>query len=159
MELIEAHAGVQLPTAELQLGIRDLDHIRNFISGGGPAAFSDLPFLPVQIIICFLIHPFIGWATVFGATVIFFLTLATDLSVRRLTLQVSEKSMMPEGLEQNLTPQDLADLIAYLNTAPHPFGSATAELNHQILGFCNELNLKAIVQDPRMTTAIGGDAK
>ena len=72
--------------------LRDLDQIRNFISGGGPAAFSDLPFLPVQIIICFLIHPFIGWATVFGATVIFVLTLATDVSVRRLTLQVSEKS-------------------------------------------------------------------
>jgi len=72
--------------------LRDLDQIRNFISGGGPAAFSDLPFLPIQIIICFLIHPFIGWATVFGATVIFFLTLATDVSVRRLTLQVSEKS-------------------------------------------------------------------
>src|SRR5262249_15072134 len=35
--------------------------------------------------------PFIGWATVFGASVIFCLTLATDLSVRRLTLQVSEK--------------------------------------------------------------------
>jgi len=72
--------------------LRDLDQIRNFISGGGPAAFSDLPFLPIQIIICFLIHPFIGWATVFGATVIFLLTLATDVSVRRLTLQVSEKS-------------------------------------------------------------------
>lgn len=72
--------------------LRDLDQIRNFISGGGPAAFSDLPFLPIQIIICFLIHPFIGWATVFGATVIFILTLATDLTVRRLTLQVSEKS-------------------------------------------------------------------
>jgi len=72
--------------------LRDLDQIRNFISGGGPAAFSDLPFLPIQIIICFLIHPFIGWATVFGASVIFVLTLATDLTVRRLTLQVSEKS-------------------------------------------------------------------
>jgi ATP-binding cassette subfamily C protein len=27
--------------------LRDLDQIRNFISGGGPAAFSDLPFLPI----------------------------------------------------------------------------------------------------------------
>ena len=32
-----------------------------------------LPFLPIQIIICFLIHPFIGWATIFGASVIFVL--------------------------------------------------------------------------------------
>jgi putative heme-binding domain-containing protein len=36
-------------------------------------------------------------------------------------------SLMPEGLEQNMTPQDLANLIAYLNSAPHPFAAATAE--------------------------------
>jgi putative heme-binding domain-containing protein len=42
-------------------------------------------------------------------------------------IRASGLSMMPEGLEQNLSPQDLADLIAYLNTAPHPFGSATPE--------------------------------
>ncbi|PYJ00879.1 MAG: hypothetical protein DME25_19575, partial [Verrucomicrobia bacterium] len=36
-------------------------------------------------------------------------------------------SLMPEGLEQAITPQDLSDLIAYLNTSPHPFGSATPE--------------------------------
>jgi hypothetical protein len=34
---------------------------------------------------------------------------------------------MPEGLEQNITPQDLANLIAYLNSAPHPVGAATAQ--------------------------------
>src|SRR4029079_12241517 len=43
-------------------------------------------------------------------------------------IHASGLSMMPEGLEQSLSPQDLADLIAYLNTAPHPFGSATPEL-------------------------------
>jgi putative membrane-bound dehydrogenase-like protein len=36
-------------------------------------------------------------------------------------------SLMPEGLEQNMTPQDLANLIAYLNSAPHPFGTATLD--------------------------------
>ena len=36
-------------------------------------------------------------------------------------------SLMPEGLEQNMSPQDLANLIAYLNSAPHPFATATPE--------------------------------
>ena len=36
-------------------------------------------------------------------------------------------SLMPEGFEQAMTKQDLADLIAYLKTSPAPFGSATAE--------------------------------
>lgn len=34
-------------------------------------------------------------------------------------------SLMPEGLEQGLTPQDLADLIAWIKASPAMFGSAT----------------------------------
>ena len=34
---------------------------------------------------------------------------------------------MPEGLEQGLTPQDLADLFAYLQQGPAGFGTATPE--------------------------------
>jgi putative membrane-bound dehydrogenase-like protein len=37
-------------------------------------------------------------------------------------------SLMPEGLEQNMAPQDLADLIAWFKqSAPAPMGSANAE--------------------------------
>jgi putative heme-binding domain-containing protein len=36
-------------------------------------------------------------------------------------------SLMPEGFEQAMNHQDLADLIAYLKSSPAPFGSANAE--------------------------------
>jgi hypothetical protein len=42
-------------------------------------------------------------------------------------MRASGLSLMPEGLEQNLAPQDLANLIAYLKTSPRAFGSASAE--------------------------------
>jgi putative heme-binding domain-containing protein len=42
-------------------------------------------------------------------------------------IHASGLSLMPEGLDQNMSPQDLANLIAYLNSAPHPFGTATGE--------------------------------
>jgi putative membrane-bound dehydrogenase-like protein len=42
-------------------------------------------------------------------------------------MRASGLSLMPEGLEQNMTPQDLADLISYLNSGAHPFGTATPE--------------------------------
>jgi PrtD family type I secretion system ABC transporter len=71
--------------------LRDLDQIRSFIAGGGPAAFSDLPFLPFQVLICFLIDPLIGYAVIVGAVIIFFLTLATDITVRKATEQASER--------------------------------------------------------------------
>jgi ATP-binding cassette subfamily C protein len=71
--------------------LRDLDQIRGFIASGGPAAFADLPFLPIQILICFLISPIIGWMTVIGAGFIFLLALATDITVRGLSMAVAEK--------------------------------------------------------------------
>ncbi len=40
-------------------------------------------------------------------------------------LTASAVSLMPEGLEQGLVPQDLADLVAFLKQHPAPFGSAT----------------------------------
>jgi len=72
--------------------LRDLDQIRSFISGGGPAAFADLPFLPFQIIICFLIDPLIGYAVIIGAVIIFFLTLLTDVTVRKASEDASQRS-------------------------------------------------------------------
>jgi putative membrane-bound dehydrogenase-like protein len=44
-------------------------------------------------------------------------------------IRASNLSLMPEGLEQNLTPQDLAHLIAYLKqSGPQTFGRASPEL-------------------------------
>jgi putative membrane-bound dehydrogenase-like protein len=43
-------------------------------------------------------------------------------------LRASTLSLMPDGLEQAIAPQDMADLIAWLKQgAPAPFGSASAE--------------------------------
>jgi hypothetical protein len=42
-------------------------------------------------------------------------------------MRASGLSLMPEGLEQNMTPQDLANLIAYLKTSPRPFGTASGD--------------------------------
>jgi putative membrane-bound dehydrogenase-like protein len=43
-------------------------------------------------------------------------------------IRASPHSLMPEGLEQALTPQDLADLIAWIKQgAPAPFGGASPE--------------------------------
>lgn len=40
----------------------------------------------------------------------------------------SQRSMMPDGLEARVSPQQMADLIAFLRSAnPKPFGSAAAE--------------------------------
>lgn len=36
--------------------LRDLDQVRGFLSGAGPTALFDLPWMPLYIAICFLFH-------------------------------------------------------------------------------------------------------
>ncbi|HEX2354551.1 MAG TPA: type I secretion system permease/ATPase, partial [Xanthobacteraceae bacterium] len=58
--------------------VRDLDQIRGFLTSAGPTAIVDLPWMPVFLAICFLIHPLLGLAATIGATVLFIITLLTE---------------------------------------------------------------------------------
>lgn len=66
--------------------LRDLDQLRSFISGGGPPALFDLPWMPVYLSICFLFHPLIGAAAVVGMLVLVAITLLNDRATRRPTV-------------------------------------------------------------------------
>src|SRR5436190_2808876 len=68
--------------------LRDLDQIRAFFGSTGPTAFFDLPWMPLYIFICFLFHPWIGFAALFGALLLSSLTLFTELMTRKPTREV-----------------------------------------------------------------------
>ncbi|MFZ0528598.1 MAG: type I secretion system permease/ATPase [Xanthobacteraceae bacterium] len=63
--------------------IRDLDAVRGFLSGSGPVAFFDLPWMPVYLAICFLFHPYIGLTALAGAIILVTLTVVTEIKTRR----------------------------------------------------------------------------
>ena len=62
--------------------IRDLDTVRNFLSGPGPVAILDLPWIPVYLIFVYMLHPLLGMLATFGAVLLLVLTLLTDLLSR-----------------------------------------------------------------------------
>src|SRR6266516_7621455 len=68
-----------------QQPIRDLDHVRSFLSGGGPLAFLDLPFMPVYLLICFLFHVWIGMACLAGMAILIALAGLPELRTRNST--------------------------------------------------------------------------
>lgn len=68
--------------------LRNLDSLRSFLSGMGPIALFDLPWIPLYLVICFAFHPLIGLTALFGAIVLCALTILTEVYTRDSTRQV-----------------------------------------------------------------------
>ena len=99
--------------------MRDLDNVRSFLSGLGPTALFDLPWLPIYLIICFLFHPYIGLAALFGAIVLAVLTIMTEVKTREPTLAATKfavaRNTLAEASRRNaevLTAMGMTSRIA-----------------------------------------------
>jgi ATP-binding cassette subfamily C protein len=66
--------------------IRDLDQVQRFLSGSGPTAFFDMPFMPIFFIVAFLMHPVFGGLIVIGGIVIVVLSVMTEMRTREPTM-------------------------------------------------------------------------
>ncbi|MGL4441529.1 MAG: type I secretion system permease/ATPase [Bosea sp. (in: a-proteobacteria)] len=78
-----ARATVILPLrgaspSESMQPVRDLDTVRSFLSSLGPTALLDMPFVPIFLAGCFILHPWVGWFSVGGALIVVALTLLTE---------------------------------------------------------------------------------
>jgi ATP-binding cassette subfamily C protein len=78
--------------------LRDLDYVRSFLSSGGPAAFFDLPWLPIYLGICFLFHFWIGVTALAGSLVLIALALLTEYRVRAPTKEAARFAMTRTAL-------------------------------------------------------------
>jgi len=80
--------------------LRDLDSVRSFLSGSGPNALFDLPWLPVYLVICFLFHPYIGLAALFGAIILGIITMMTETMTRDPTRAATTFAMARQSLAE-----------------------------------------------------------
>ncbi len=78
---------------------RDLDSVRTFLSGQGPGAFCDLPWIPLYLGICFLFHFWIGVAALSGGAILISLTLGVELATKRIQREGAQlaQSGMSQG--------------------------------------------------------------
>ncbi|MEZ0169281.1 type I secretion system permease/ATPase [Microvirga sp. TS319] len=85
--------------------IRDVDTIRGFLSSLGPTALFDMPFMPIFLIGCFMIHPWIGVFSVIGGVCIIILTIYTDAKSKEpsyeLTKSGAERHALAETSRRN----------------------------------------------------------
>jgi PrtD family type I secretion system ABC transporter len=82
--------------------LRDLDQLRSFVGSSGPLALFDLPFLPLFLVLCWLIHPLIGLVALVGGGVLLAVAVLSELGGRR-----SAAALVEEGTRR----ADLADAM------------------------------------------------
>ena len=62
--------------------LRDLDTLREFLTGTGLISFCDAPWVPIFVAGCFILHPWYGWVATVGAVLIFGFAVANELLTR-----------------------------------------------------------------------------
>jgi ATP-binding cassette subfamily C protein len=80
--------------------LRDLDTIRSFLSGQGPTALFDLPWLPFYLAIVYAFHPLLGVTAIVGAVVLVSLTVLTEVLGRRPTREATAHAISRTNLAQ-----------------------------------------------------------
>ncbi len=87
----------RLPGDGLQ-PLRDLDNVRGFLSGQGPTALFDLPWMPFYLGICFAFHFWLGMTALIGAAILVTLTFLTNMLSRAPIRETIEHNMARNAL-------------------------------------------------------------
>ena len=61
---------------------RDVDSVREFMTGAGILSFCDVPWIPVFIGVAFILHPYFGILAIIAGALIFGLAVANDYVTR-----------------------------------------------------------------------------
>lgn len=100
--------------------LAELDQIRQFLSGNSLFALLDIPWTPIYLFIAFLVHPLLGYLALGGITLLFILTLISELSTKKpihkahsLTINNASK------LNKQLQNSDAIEAMGMLSTLKH----------------------------------------
>ena len=88
------HSGLlRQPNMFNQQYLRDVDVIREFLTGAGLIAFCDLPWFPVYVVVSYILHPMFGYIAVGGGVVTLLLALLNEIMTRKTLLEASKANI------------------------------------------------------------------
>ncbi|KZK88468.1 Type I secretion system ATP-binding protein PrsD [Pseudovibrio sp. Ad46] len=98
--------------------VSDLDSIRQFLSGSGPSAIFDMPWMPLYLGIVFLFHPLLGTTALIGALFICALIALNELSSRRpaanTAVEANKRTTLIEACRRNAESIEAMGMIDHL---------------------------------------------
>lgn len=73
--------------------LRDIATFRQFLGGSAIFTFFDAPWVPIYIIVIFMLNPILGIISLVGAIVLFICALANEIFTRKLLLDATDLSI------------------------------------------------------------------
>lgn len=85
--------------------VRDLDAVRQFLSGPGPSALFDVPWMPAYLALIFFFHSYLGWLAFGGAVLIILLIGMNEMAsrgpARAVSSFVGQRTAMVSATRRN----------------------------------------------------------
>jgi len=140
----ESHlTGLQTIIAGPSRAFSDLLQVRQFLTGNGIFAFFDLPWVPIYIAVCFMLHPLLGWLSILFAGIqlalAWFSHRLTGAPAEAAQLAQTEVTQYIQGKLRNTEVLESMGMIANLRAQwarRHQFsldqGGNAADLAHRL---------------------------
>ena len=77
--------------------VQDIDGLRTFLSGPGPSAIFDLPWMPLYLAVVFLFHPLLGWFAFSGGLLLCILIALKEVFSRRPSKEAAQEATRRSG--------------------------------------------------------------
>lgn len=81
--------------------LRDIATIRTFIGSPGIFAIFDSPWVPIYLLVIYLLHPVLGVLATLGSIALFSLGIANELVTRNILKQANEKAIVIQRHTEN----------------------------------------------------------
>ena len=97
------HRGnLRQPGANHVQSLRDVDTLREFLTGSGLIAMCDAPWFPIFVFACFLLHPLFGYLALAGSAITLGLTFLNEKMTKNQLNSAGRASMMANQNAQSM---------------------------------------------------------
>lgn len=118
--------------------LRDVDTVREFLTGSGLIAFCDIPWFPVFVFAAFLLHPWFGYLALLGS--------AVTLSLTFLNAKMTKRHLHAAGAASMIANQSAQSV--FMNTEVlHAMGMISAIEKIWAAHHDRTLSLQAVASD------------
>lgn len=107
---------------------RDVDTVRGFLGSQGPAAFFDLPWIPVYLVFIYLLHPLLGALTFAGAFILAVLTVVSEIATKRLSISTRKAAIVRNAMaDSNARNAEVIKAMGFAHRAVDRFNGVNGE--------------------------------